>query len=143
MPKLKKENMIIYAEEIRSMLCYFEVVTFLSVLVSGRLLGRLTRGCEGTFVEVVVIVVFVSCIFGGVSGDAVSALAGVRQASVNFVPSIDGSGWAGGPREDRSGQKRATSACRSAPCKTFGPAALMVHSHVLLNLRDVLKDYLG
>ena len=62
------------------------------------------------------------------------------ETSVNFVPSMDGSGWAGGPREDRSGQKRATSACRSAPCKTFGPAALMVHSHVHRSLRRVLTD---
>lgn len=92
--------------------------------------------------ERVVIVLFVSFSFGGVSGDAVEAL-GRSETSVNFVPSIDGSGWAGGPREDRSGQKRATSACRSAPCKTFGPAALMVQSLVLGNLWYVLSDFLG
>ncbi|MPC26549.1 hypothetical protein E2C01_019693 [Portunus trituberculatus] len=49
-------------------------------------------------------------------------------------------GWAGGPREDRSGQKRATSACRSAPCKTFAPGALMVHFHVCKSPRRGLSD---
>lgn len=79
---------------------------------------------------------------GWVSSDAVAAL-GSGETSVNFVPSMDGSGWAGGPREDRSGQKRATSACRSAPRKTFGPAALMVHYHVHRDLRRVLTDDMG
>lgn len=92
--------------------------------------------------KVVVIVMFISCGFRGVSGDAVAVL-GSGETPVNIVPSVDGSGWAGGPREDRSGQKRATSACRSAPCKTFGPAALMVHSYVLGNHRYVLSDNLG
>ena len=73
------------------------------------------------------------------SGDSVAAL-GSGETSVNFVPSMDGSGWAGGPREDRSGQKRATSACRSAPCKTFAPGALMIHSCTLKSSTYLTND---